>query len=148
MMMGTDTFNNAMGPEAPVNDTVRIDEQGDQHGESYDNEIDVPELNYDDLKFSVKSSDMSENLILFIVEKTILAFEVSRNQIFENANTQMHEDRSTLISRYIKSELDRHYGSTWHVICGENYGSFFTHLKSHFAIYTFEGKWITIFKSG
>lgn len=148
MMMGTDTFNNALGADAQVHETVRLEERGDQHGESGDGEYDVPELNYDDLKFSIKSSDMSENLILFIVEKTILAFEVSRNQIFESASNKMQEDRNTLISRYIKSELDGHYGATWHVISGENYGSFFTHLKSHFAVFTFEGKWITIFKSG
>lgn len=147
-MMGTQTFDQALGQDAQVYDTIRVDEQGDQHGDSQADQNDIPTLDLNNLKFSVKSTDMSENMILYIVEQTILAFEISRNQLFKSQQSNLKEDRNTTISQIIKSELDRHYQASWHVICGENYGSFFTHLKSHFIIYYFEGKWITIFKSG
>ena len=146
-MMSTETFNKFMGPERQIGDTIKVDEQGMQADDINADDI-APALDLSKLKFSVKSTDMTENMILYIVEKTILAFETSRNKIFESAEISLKEDRNTLISKYIKSCMDNHYHPTWHVICGENYGSFFTHLKSNFIVYVFEGKWITIFKSG
>lgn len=145
--MNTEIFNRFLGPEKQINDTVKVDEQAMQAEEINAEEI-APALDLNNLKFSVKSTDMTENMILYIVEKTILAFESSRNKIFESAEISLKEDRNTLISKQIKTYMDNQYHPTWHVICGENYGSFFTHLKSNFIVFTLDGKWITIFKSG
>ena len=146
-MMSTETFNKFMGPERPIGETIKVDDHGMQ-GEDINADDIAPALDLSKLKFSVKSTDMTENMILYIVEKTILAFETSRNKIFESAEISLKEDRNTLISKYIKTCMDNHYHATWHVICGENYGSFFTHLKSSFIVFVFEDKWVTIFKSG
>jgi len=104
-------------------------------------------LDLERLRFSIKSTDMSENMILFVVEKTILAFEMSHNALFEGEKKSLAQDKDTLVCKKLKFFLDSFYKPSWHVICGENYGSFFTHYKGSFIVFCFEGKWITIFRS-
>ena len=146
-MMSTETFNRHMGPDRDIRETIQMEDQGMQGEDPNDDEI-TPALDLNHLKLIIKSTDMTENMILFIAEKTILAFETSRNKLFESKEISLKEDRNTLICKFLKTHMDNTYHATWHVICGENYGSFFTYLKSNFIVYTFEGKWITIFKSG
>lgn len=46
------------------------------------------------------------------------------------ALTRFDEQRS--VAQFVKRELDRKYGSTWHVIVGHAFGSFVTHEeRSH-----------------
>jgi dynein light chain LC8-type len=46
------------------------------------------------------------------------------------ALTRFQEQRT--IAQFMKRELDRKYGNTWHVIVGHNFGSFVTHEeRSH-----------------
>jgi len=131
--------------------------------EDYEGEYEdmAPEpFNLNELEFDIKSTDMSENTITFIVEKTILAFEADHNrQISERAQASKDpnyaqsatpltdHERNLLISKYIKEQLEQAYEPAWHVIVGDNYGAFFTHEHYYMIVFKFKGKWITVFKS-
>ncbi len=146
-MAAMDTFDRAManfGPGQEIGESVRFEDQA--IGAETTQQV-TPALDLSNLSFSVKSTDMGENMILFIVEKTILAFESSKSTIFKSQNEGFQQDYDTLICTQLKFHLDTFYKPHWHVICGENYGSFFTHLKGCFIVFTFQGKWLTVFKS-
>lgn len=98
------------------------------------------------MRVSIKSTDMSENMILFIVEKSILAFEAAAYSI-ETSKAGQKLDHNTLISKFIKGEMELFYKPTWHVIVGDNYGGFFTHEEFNSIVFCMNDKWITVFKS-
>ena len=55
--------------------SIYYEEEEERSGEYEEREIEsTPKLNLKNLEFDVKSTDMSENTVKFIVEKTILAF--------------------------------------------------------------------------
>lgn len=102
-------------------------------------------------RFSVKSTDMSENAVLLVVEKTILAFEAAAYRL-ETQKEGQSLDFNSEVAGYIKGEMELFYNkrdepTSWHVIVGENYGAYFTHEEFSFIVYTFNNKWITVFKS-
>lgn len=154
-MMSTETFNRNMRPSEPEDHPVEP-EMGDQgltannglgeEGQDQTNNP-MPTLDLNDLKFSIKSTDMSENMILYVVEKTIEAYQRTRDEVFQKEKMDIKSDMDSTFCRYLKFFLDKVYGHSWHVICGGNYGSFFTHIKGTFIVYTFEDKWITLFQT-
>lgn len=146
--MSTETFNRKMKPatEGPVPaETVQL---ADHQGVTAQADEQVPSsLDLSNLQFSVKSTDMTENTVLFVVEKTILAFEKSDKSLFESKKNGFEQDRDSLICKQLKFYMDSFYKPSWHAISGENYGSFFTHVKGSFIVFTFQGKWITLFRT-
>lgn len=146
-LIGTQTFERNMREvDGDIGESMKLDHQdllaSDKRPEAPPGGIDLSNL-----RFSIKSTDMSENMIKFVIEKTILAFEMSHNALFEGEKKSLSQDKDTLICKKLKFFLDSFYKPSWHVICGENYGSFFTHYKGSFIVFCFEGKWITIFRS-
>jgi hypothetical protein len=152
-MRSTETFNKNMRPskadEQPLEPEVEDQAMTANNGLNEDGQTIqiLPALDLNDLKFSVKSTDMSENMILYVVEKTIESYQRTRDEIFQNGKRAQKTDQDSTFCRYLKFFLDTLYGPSWHVICGGNYGSFFTHIKGSFIVYTFEDKWITVFQS-
>lgn len=111
--------------------------QGDEEDQQFDP---------NHLRVSIKSTDMSENMVLFVVEKTILAFEAAAYSL-ETQKEGSKLDHNTLIAKFIKGEMELFYKPTWHVIVGGNYGGFFTHEEFNSVVFCMNDKWITIFKS-
>lgn len=144
---------NSQQLKAPLNSDDNIDKESHNADYGVQSEVDehakVTSQNTEEetsARFSVKSTDMSENMILFIVEKTILAFEAAAYSL-ETQKEGSKLDHNTLIAKFIKGEMELFYKPTWHVIVGDNYGAFFTHEEFNFIVYTFNNKWITVFKS-
>jgi dynein light chain LC8-type len=48
---------------------------------------------------------------------------------------------------YIKKELDARYGTTWHCIVGQKFGSYVTHETKHFIYFYIEKLAFLIFKT-
>lgn len=148
--MSTQSFNQKMRPSMPEGEPMEqeVEDQGLTAGnaDQPSNAVNMPTLDMNDLKFSIKSTDMSENMILYVVEKTILAYESTRQMIFTKKESKK-SDQDTNMCRQLQYYLDSLYGHSWHVICGGNYGAFFTHVKGSFIVYTFEDNWITAFQT-
>ena len=146
---GAPSLGGGGAPHGGFVETIAYEDQGNQFHASMQLQGSVAPaaLDLSNLKFNVKSTDMSESMILFIVEKTILAFESANHDMFEKEKHEFKHDKDTLICQRLKYYLDTFYKPSWHVISGENYGSFFTHVKGSMIVYCFEGKWITAFKS-
>jgi dynein light chain LC8-type len=117
-------------------------QEGDQQGEG----VEEQQFDPNQLRVSVKSTDMSENMVLFVIEKTILAFEAAEYSL-ETQKEGSKLDYNTLISKFIKGEMELFYKPTWHVIVGDNYGGFFTHEEFNSVVFCMNDKWITVFKS-
>lgn len=145
---------NSEAIKAPMNsdDNLDRDSQYADYGVQNDPDADnngTNNLNTEEetnARISIKSTDMSENMILFIVEKTILAFEAAAYSL-ETQKEGSKLDHNTLIAKFIKGEMELFYKPTWHVIVGDNYGAYFTHEEFNFIVYTLNNKWITVFKS-
>ena len=145
---------NSEGLKAPLNSDEYEDRESHNADFAVQSETDGqaqatnqgPEEEESNARVSIKSTDMSENMILFVVEKTILAFEAAAYSL-ETQKEGSKLDHNTLIAKFIKGEMEIFYKQTWHVIVGENYGAFFTHEEFNFIVYTFNNKWITVFKS-
>ena len=118
-------------------------EEGQEEGGE---EEQVPIFDPNGLKVSIKSTDMSENMILFVIEKTILAFEVAAYTMHRQEEGAKL-DENTLIAKVIKNEMEMFYDPSWHVIVGQNYGSYFTHEEFNSIVFVVKNKWITVFKS-
>lgn len=135
-------------PHGGFVETIAYEDQSQQHGgQQLDGSAAPAGLDLSNLKFNIKSTDMQENMILFVVEKSILAFESVNHDVFEKEKHAFKADKDSDFCRRLKYSLDTFYKPSWHVISGENYGSFFTHVKGTSIVFCFEGKWITIFKT-
>ena len=84
---------------------------------------------------------MSENMIKFIVEKTLTAL---RTHAFSGKEL---EEVQTAIAKSVQIEMANFYRSNWNVIVGDNYGSFFTHEQHNMIMFTVLGFWVTVFKT-
>ncbi|KAH3669077.1 hypothetical protein OGAPHI_001673 [Ogataea philodendri] len=51
------------------------------------------------------------------------------------------------ISAYLKKELDKQYGSTWHCIVGKNFGSFVSHEAGYFIYFYIDDRAFQMFKT-
>lgn len=142
--IGIETFKNNMRNSEQVDqgESVQMDHQDLLVS---GNTVQKGGMDLNNLKFEIKSTDMSENMITYVVEKTILAFESTQDLVFKK--DMKKNEREILICKRIKIGLESIYHKHWQVICGDNYGSFFTHYKGSFIVFCFEGKWITIFRS-
>lgn len=137
----------------PNNIDQGVGNQYSQHGDTqtenmqYDDEAYRPAFDPNNIKVNVKSTDMSENMILFIVEKSIMAFErATHKKQTQKEGTKL--DFNNLVSRSLKMQLEEFYKeSNWQVIVGEDYGGFFTHEEFKSIVFCMNGKWITAFKS-
>ena len=85
-------------------------------------------------------------MVLFIIEKTILAFEAAAYSIETKVEGQKL-DKNTLIAKFIKGKVEMFYKPTWHVIVGDNYGGFYTHEEDASIVFCMNDLWITVFKS-
>lgn len=144
-LAGTDTFTNNIDQDM----NTEYMQQGDTVTENMNREEyeQRPLFDPNNVKVSVKSTDMSENMVLYVVEKTILAFEAATDQL-ETQEEGAKLDFNTLVSKFIKLEMELGYkGASWHVITGENFGGYFTHEEFNSIVFTMNGKWITIFRS-
>ncbi|GAA5983889.1 hypothetical protein JCM11641_006410 [Rhodosporidiobolus odoratus] len=82
----------------------------------------------------IKSVDMAKEMQDIVVE---VAAEALRQHEIEKD-----------IAAYIKRDMDKRYGPTWHAVVGKNFGSFCTHESGHF-IYLYLGNIaILLFKAG
>lgn len=143
-MIGTDTFTHQIDNDV----NTEYMQNGDTNTENMHREDSQrPQFDPNNLKVSIKSTDMSENMVLYVIEKTILAFEAaSYEQETQAEGTKL--DFNTLVSKFIKREMELFYkGASWHVITGEDYGGFFTHEEFNSIVFFMNGKWITVFKS-
>ena len=52
------------------------------------------------------------------------------------------------IAKYIKTELDRLKGGTWHVIVGKNFGSYVTYDKNSFIYFSIGDLSFLVFQIG
>jgi hypothetical protein len=137
----TDTFTGAES-EQIGRETQELDGQVEaQLGDSA-----APAYDPNNIKMSIKSTDMSENMIIFLAEKTLLAFEAAAEAL-ENPEEGKILDYNTLLSQFIKEQMEIGYGPSWHVIVGDDYGGFFTHEKFNSIVFCLNHKWITVFKS-
>lgn len=93
-MMSTEAFDRALGPGHQIAETVHLEDQGTIVDAT---QMIAPSLDLSNLSFSIKSTDMSESLILYIVEKTILAFESSKNSVFNKDDDAFQQDQDTAI---------------------------------------------------
>lgn len=134
-------INSQTGPVV-ISSTRPLDQGIQNENESGNGENIQPS----DLRVNVKSTDMSENMVLFVVEKTILAFEAAAYSL-ETQKEGSKLDHNTLIAKFIKGEMELFYKPTWHVIVGDNYGGFFTHEEFNSIVFCMNDKWITVFKS-
>lgn len=99
------------------------------------------------IRVSIKSTDMSENMVIIIVEKAIFAFQKATNKK-ETQKEGTKLDFNNLVSRFLKIQMEKFYKeSNWQVIVGEDYGGFFTHEEFKSIVFCMNGKWITAFKS-
>ena len=147
---GHDTYEDDIGqnPEERRSDYVYQDDNEDN--EEFEQTNHLPQLDLSDLKFDIKCTDMSENTIKFVAEKTILAFQedlINQARFEEEGQELSEHKRNQFLSRFIKEEMEMFYKPTWHVIVGENYGSYFTHEQFNMIVFTFKDKYITVFKS-
>lgn len=55
--------------------------------------------------------------------------------------------KHTEIAAFIKKEFDAKYSPTWHVIVGENFGSYVTHETKHFVYFYLGDVAVLIWKS-
>lgn len=141
----TDTFTNNMDHEV----NTEYVNQGDTITDNMNREAEYSKPSFDpnNVKVSIKSTDMSENMVLYVIEKSILAFEAATYEL-ETQEEGVKLDFNTLVSKAIKMEMELFYkGASWHVITGEDYGGFFTHEEFNSIVFCMNGKWITVFKS-
>jgi Dynein light chain type 1 len=148
-LSGAPSFGGGSAPHGGFVQTIAFEDQSklphDHH--QLQGTVGPTPLDLSNLRFDIKSTDMNENMVLFVVEKTVMSFESANHDMFEKDKHEFKHDKDTLICQRLKYYLDSFYKPSWHVISGENYGSFFTHLKGHSIVYCFEGKWITAFKT-
>lgn len=64
-------------------------------------------------------------------------------EVYQNRDSEFF----TSISEDIKNEFDAHYDKPWHVIVGDNFGSFVTHENKGFVLLEVESYSMLIFKS-
>jgi dynein light chain LC8-type len=67
-----------------------------------------------------------------IIKLSVLQRDVEQDVVdcAAEALNRFEEQRS--VAQFMKRELDRKYGNTWHVVCGHSFGSFVTHEeRSH-----------------
>jgi len=140
----TEDLNNLDNPQKPPQaqqpieeGQVQYEQSESQNGAAYDP---------NSIKLSIKSTDMSENMIIFIAEKTLLAFEAAADAM-ENPEEGKILDYNTLLSQFLKEQMEIGYGPAWHVIVGDDYGGFFTHEKFNSVVFVLNHKWFTVFKS-
>jgi len=86
------------------------------------------------IKAHVKTVDMSEEMEKFAIDTATEAL----------MNCMKEKD----MAAKIKSEFDKTYNPTWHVIVGSNYGSHVVHSTKHFIYFYLGPKAFLIFKSG
>ena len=84
-------------------------------------------------RVSIKSTDMPD-----ICQYDAIMFA---NQSLVNSGL----DRD--LASYLKKEFDRKYGPTWHVIAGENFGSYFTHEFRQFIFFEIDDMNVLLWKS-
>ena len=83
---------------------------------------------------AIKNSDCPEEIQQDIIDAAV--------QVMKRFNIEKD------IAAYIKKELDKKHHPTWHVIVGNNFGSYVTHETKRF-IYFYMGQLaFLIFKSG
>ncbi|VDM54995.1 unnamed protein product [Angiostrongylus costaricensis] len=73
-----------------------------------------------DEKFEVKESDMDE------VEQAVVMGVVREAQRLYNIDKD--------VAAFIKEELDKQLGATWHAICGKCFGSRVSYEMGHFLL--------------
>ena len=52
------------------------------------------------------------------------------------------------ISHYIKKEIEKEYGPTWHVIYGRSFATYVTHERMNFFHFTLDGAQIVVWRHG
>ncbi|ESW98715.1 hypothetical protein HPODL_05262 [Ogataea parapolymorpha DL-1] len=51
------------------------------------------------------------------------------------------------LSAYLKKEMDKQYGTTWHCIVGKNFGSFVSHEAGNFIYFYIGDRAFQLFKT-
>ncbi|KAF5394436.1 Dynein light chain [Paragonimus heterotremus] len=82
----------------------------------------------------IKNADMPDNMQQFAV------------QVCDNAMDRYSIERE--IAGYVKKEMDKQYGSTWHCVVGSNFGSYVTHETNNFIYFYLRRSAVLLFKSG
>jgi len=81
----------------------------------------------------IKNSDMEIHMEKDVINLSSIAFQ----------KFSVEKD----IAAYIKKQLDKKYGSSWHCIVGKSFGSYVTHQTSHFIYFYLDKFAILLFKS-
>ncbi|MEN2495926.1 MAG: hypothetical protein MHMPM18_000504 [Marteilia pararefringens] len=72
-------------------------------------------------------------------------YKEKAKQIFDDSY-RLHKVEKH-IAAYIKKRFDESFGATWHVIVGQSYGTYVTHMPNNF-IFCYLGKHaITVFRT-
>ncbi|KAF5394579.1 Dynein light chain [Paragonimus heterotremus] len=83
-----------------------------------------------------------------VVKNTDMAEEMQQGavDICEEAMEKYTVEKD--IAAYLKKEMDKRYGPTWHCVVGRNFGSYVTH-ETHSFVYFYLGQSaVLLFKSG
>lgn len=65
----------------------------------------------------------------------------------EEENNDSEKGTNSIIAKHIKQSFDLKYGSAWHCIVGDNFGSFLTHEDSTYIFFTIDNYWVLLFRS-
>ncbi|VVT53761.1 uncharacterized protein SAPINGB_P003736 [Magnusiomyces paraingens] len=85
-------------------------------------------------KVMIKASDMADDM---------------QSQIIELAQTAIQKySVEKDIAGFLKKELDRNYGATWHAVVGKNFGSYVTHESNYFLYFYVGPLAFLLFKTG
>lgn len=98
-----------------------------------------------DQKFEIKETDMEEH----ISEVTIDIVKQSQKLYSVDKVCRLQHPGSLQdVAAYIKEEMDKRFGPTWHVVVGRSFGSRVSYEMSHFLLLKVNKTSIMIFKCG
>ncbi|CAI4222134.1 unnamed protein product [Auanema sp. JU1783] len=87
-----------------------------------------------ELKLDIKETDMEEpeqNTVIGIVKEAQRLYNIDKD-----------------VAAYVKEELDKQLGATWHVICGKCFGSRVSYEMGHFLLLRCNKVNVMIYKCG
>ena len=109
------------------------------------------------LKTEVVVSDVTDDVREKIIEIAVLAVElhvlVPTKKTWNNDEKKLLEreiERTSMqaIARYIKREVDRELGASWHVAYGRSFATYTTYERQHFLHFKLDEADVVVWKHG
>ncbi|EYC21076.1 hypothetical protein Y032_0020g215 [Ancylostoma ceylanicum] len=106
-----------------------------------------------DEKLEVKESDMEEaeqSVVIGVVREAQRLYNVDKVTELPAQNPRTGSGKKCFqdVAAFIKEELDKQLGATWHIICGKCFGSRVSYEMGHFLLLKCNKVNVMIFKCG